>query len=144
MATSIRSFIRAVASLFRQSMGDMPQRTCQREVFLTLSILLSGSLTLRRMASAQAHLTPQTTCAARHERRLRRALNDPLLTWERSSAPVVRRLVSRQRARRRVMIIDETAQAEHLRVLTAARWYRGRAIPLAWVCWPEQTKQTVS
>lgn len=144
MATSIRHFIRAVDSLFCQSMGDMPQRTRQRLVFLTLSILLSGSLVLRRMASTQAYLTPQTTCAASHERRLRRVLNDPLLTWERSYAPVVRRLVSRQRARRWVIIIDETAQAEHLRVLTAALWYRGRAIPLAWVCWPGQTKQTVS
>jgi hypothetical protein len=144
MATSRRSFIRTVDSLFRQSMSDMPQRTRQRVVVLTLSILCSGSLTLRRMASTQAYLTLQTTCAARHKRRLRRVLNDPLLTWERSAAPVVRRLLSRRRARRRVMIIDETAQAEHLRVLTAALWQRGRAIPLAWVCWPGRTKPTVS
>jgi hypothetical protein len=41
------------------------------------------------------------------------------------------------------VIIDETAQAEHLRVLTAALWYRGRAIPLAWICWPGQTPQTI-
>jgi hypothetical protein len=75
--------------------------------------------------------------------RLRRVLNDPLLTWERSYARVVRRILVRQRARRWVLIIDETAQAEHLRVLTAALWYRGRAIPLAWICWPRQTPQTV-
>jgi len=122
MTTSIRHFIRAVDSLFRRSMGDIPQRTRQRLVFLTLSILLSGSLTLRRMAGAQAHLTPQTTCAARHERRLRRALNDPLLTWERSYAPLVWHILTRQRVRRGVVIIDETAQAEQLRVVTAALW----------------------
>lgn len=144
MHTSIRHFTRAVDSLFRRSRVTMPHRTRQRLVVLTLRILLSGSLVLRRMASTQAYLTPQTTCAASHERRLRRVLNDPLLTWERSYAPVVRRLLSRPRARRWVVIIDETAQAEHLRVVTAALWYRGRAIPLAWVCWPGPVKQTVS
>jgi len=56
-------------------------RTRQRLIVLTLDILLSGSLVLRRMASAQAYLTPQTTCAASHERRLRRALNAPLLRY---------------------------------------------------------------
>lgn len=144
MTTSIHHFIQAVDSLFRRSIGDTPQRTRQRPVLLTLSILLSGSLTLRRMASTQASLTPQTTCAASHERRLRRALNDPLLTWERSAAPLVRRILTRQRVRRWVVILDETAQAEHLRVLTATLRHRGRAIPRAWVCWPGQTKPTVS
>jgi hypothetical protein len=56
----------------------------------------------------------------------------------------VRHLLARQRARRWFVIVDETAQAEHLRVLVAALWYRGRAIPLAWLCWPGQTKQSVS
>jgi hypothetical protein len=60
-------------------------------------------------------------------------LHAPLLTWNRSDARVVRRILARQRARRWVVIIDEPAQAEHLRVLTAALWYRGRAIPLAWI-----------
>jgi hypothetical protein len=68
----------------------------------------------------------------------------PLLTWDRSDARVVRRILARQRARRWVVMIDEPAQAEHLRVLTAALWYRRRAIPLAWIGWPGQTKQTVS
>jgi hypothetical protein len=57
---------------------------------------------------------------------------------------VVRRVLARHRLRRWVIIIDETAQAEHLRVLTAAVCYRGRAIPLTWLCWPGQTKQTVN
>ncbi len=78
---------------------------------------------------------------SRLERRRRRVLNDPLLTWERISDPVLRRLVSRRRTRRRVMTINATAQAEHLRVVTAALGYHGRAIPLVWMCWPRQAKQ---
>ncbi|WP_322490275.1 hypothetical protein [Chloroflexus sp.] len=79
MRTTIRHFTRAVASLFRHSSVLMPHRPRQRLVFLTMSILLHCSLVLRRMVSTQAYLTPQTTCAASHERRLRRILNDPLL-----------------------------------------------------------------
>lgn len=144
MPTSIRQFTRAVDSLFRRSRVTMPHRTRQRLVVLTLRILLSGSLVLRRMASTQASLTPQTTCATRHERRLRRVRNDPLLTWERSSAPVAPALTARPRARRWVVINDATAPADQLRVVTAARWERGCALPLAGVCWPGPTTQMVS
>lgn len=144
MRNSIRHFSTAVDQLLTTSVVALPLRTRQRLIFFVLGILLSGSLVLRRMARTHAYLTPQTTCAASHERRLRRVLNDPLLTWERSYARVVRRLLARRKASRWVVIIDETAQAEHLRVLAAALWYRGRAIPLAWICWPGQTKQTVS
>lgn len=144
MRPSIRAFSTAVEHLLTTSAVALPIRTRQRLIFFVMGILLSGTLVLRRMAHTHAYLTPQTTCAASHERRLRRVLNDPLLTWERSYARVVRRLLARQQSRRWVVIVDETAQAEHLRVLTAALWYRGRAIPLAWICWPGQTPQTVS
>jgi hypothetical protein len=66
------------------------------------------------------------------------------LTWERSYARVVRRLLARHRPRQWLIILDESGHTDRLRVLTAALWYRGRAIPLAWVSWPGQTKQTTS
>lgn len=144
MRTSIRHFQRAVEALLTSSDVALPTRTHARLVFFVLGILLSGTLVLRRIATTHAYLTPQTTCAASHERRLRRVLNDPLLTWERRYARVLRRLLARHRPARWVVMVDETAQAEHLRVLTAALWYRGRAIPLAWRCWPGQTPQSVS
>jgi hypothetical protein len=142
MPRSIRHLSRAVETMLTSSDGALPVRTRQRLVFLILGILLSGTLVLRRIATTHAYLTPHTTCAASHERRLRRVLNDPLLTWERSYARAVRRLLARQRPTRWVILVDETAQAEHWRVLTAALAYRGRAIPLAWVLWPGQVKQT--
>jgi len=144
MRTSIRSFTQSVETLLTASAVDLPRRTRQRLIFFIVGILLAGSLVLRRIASTHAYLTPQTTCAASHERRLRRVLNDPLLTWERSYARVVRRLLARQRPRQSVIILDESGHTDRLRVLTAALWYRGRAIPLAWVSWPGQTKQTTS
>jgi hypothetical protein len=144
MRTSIRSFTQSVETLLTASALDLPRRTRQRLVFFILGILLAGSLVLRRMACTHAYLTPQTTCAASHERRLRRVIGDPHLTWERSYARVVRRLLARQRPRQWLIILDESGHTDRLRVLTAALWYRGRAIPLAWVSWPGQTKQTTS
>lgn len=144
MRTSIRHFQTAVDQLLTESAVDLPQRTRQRLVFFIVGILLSGTLVLRRIASTHAYLTPQTTCAASHERRLRRVLNDPLLTWERSYARVVRRLLAHHRPKRWVVLIDESGHTERFRVLTAALWYRGRAIPLAWLQWPGQTAQTTS
>jgi hypothetical protein len=144
MRSSIRAFTRSVETLLTLSAVDLPRRTRQRLLFFIVGILLSGSLVLRRIACTHAYLTPHTTCAASHERRLRRVLNDPLLTWERSYARVIRRLLARERPRQWVIILDESGHTDRLRVLTAALWYRGRAIPLAWVCWPGQTRQTTS
>ena len=144
MCTSIRHFTRSVETLLLSSAVELPVRTRARLLFLIVGLLLSGSLVLRRIACTQAYLTPQTTCAASHERRLRRVLNDPLLTWERSYARVLRRMLKRHKPRQWLIIIDESGHTERLRVLTAALWYRGRAIPLAWVCWEGQTPQSTS
>jgi hypothetical protein len=144
MRTSIRHLTQSVETLLTASAVELPRRTRVRLIFFILGILLSGSLVLRRIACTHAYLTPQTTCAASHERRLRRVLNDPHLTWERSYARVVRRLLARERPHQWVIILDESGHTDRLRVLTAALWYRGRAMALAWVSWPGQTKQTTS
>lgn len=143
MRTSIRYFTLSVETLLTDSALDLPRRQRQRLIFFILGILLSGTLVLRRIACTQAYLTPQTTCAASHERRLRRVLTDPYLTWERSYARVLRRLLKRHRPHQWLIILDESGHTDRLRVLTAALWYRGRAIPLAWLSWPAQTKQTI-
>jgi Transposase DDE domain len=144
MRTSIRHLSQSVERLLTASAVDLPRRTRQRLLFLIVGLLLSGSLVLRRIACTQAYLTPQTCCAASHERRLRRVIGDPLITWERSYARVVRRLLERHRPRQWLILLDESGHTDRLRVLTAALWYRGRAIPLAWVYWPGQTPQTTS
>jgi len=144
MRTSIRHFTRSVETLLIASAVDLPKRTRARLLFFILGILLAGSVVLRRIACTHAYLTPHSTCAASHERRLRRVLTDPLLTWERSYARVVRRLLARHHPRQWLIILDESGHTGQYRVLTAALWYRGRAIPLAWVVWQAQTKQTVS
>jgi hypothetical protein len=76
--------------------------------------------------------------ASSHERRLRRSLDDPHLTWEQTYVRAVRRILHRPRSGPWWVLIDETGHTDRYRVLVAALFYRGRALPLAWVSWPAQ------
>jgi hypothetical protein len=109
-----------------------------RLVYFVASILLAQTLVLRQIASRRHAVLPDSPLAASHDRRLRRILADDALTWERAYAPAVRDVLKMHKAKRLRIIIDETSQCEHFRVLTAALWYRNRAVPLAWVQWPGQ------
>ncbi len=126
IGASVCHFPPAVDGWFRQSAVAPPMQTRQRLAFLTPGILLSGAPVLHRIASALAYLTPQTTRAARYERWLRRVRNAPRLTRERRSAPLARQILMPYHTRRWVVIIDATTHTEPLRVVTAARWERGR------------------
>src|SRR5207249_745121 len=102
-------------------------------VFFLLGILLAGTLVLRRIATTHAHVCSASPSASSHERRLRRILDDPHLTWEQTYARAVRRILQRPRSGPWWVLIDETGPTDQDQVLVAARFYRGRALPLAWV-----------
>ena len=67
-------------------------------------------------------------------------MNDPQLG---AAVPmdgrVVRRVLQRVRPDQRVWLIGgASGRSDVVRTLVAALWYRGRALPLAWVRWPAQ------
>jgi Transposase DDE domain len=135
---SITHLETAVETLLAESLPTLPRATRQRLVAFLLGVLLAGTVVLRRVATTQAHFTPETATAASHERRLRRTLNDAQLG---PAVPlygrVLRRVLRRVPADRRLtLILDESGHSTVVRVLLAALWYRGRAIPLCWVLWP--------
>lgn len=128
----------AVESLLHESVSDLPRASRARLAFLLLGVLLAGSVVLRRIATTHAYHTPETAHAASHERRLRRTLNDAHLAqavplYGRVLRRVLRRLPTDQPL---IVILDESGHSTVLRTLVAAVWYRGRAVPLAWVSWP--------
>jgi hypothetical protein len=137
---SITHLSAAVETLLLDSLPDLPHAARQRLLSFLLGVLLAGTIVLRRVATTQAHIASGTVQAASHERRLRRTLNDPQLG---QAVPlygrVVRRVLRRLRAGQRLwLIVDESGHSDVVRVLVAALWYRGRAIPLAWLLWPAQ------
>lgn len=135
---SITHLQSAVESLLNQSLPSLPRSARQRLSAFVLGVLLAGSVVLRRVATTQAHFTPETAQPASHERRLRRTLNDAHLApasplYGRVLRRVLRRLPADQPL---TLILDESGHSSVARVLLAALWYRGRAIPLCWVLWP--------
>src|SRR5512147_1038264 len=130
----------AVEDLLTTCLPMVPQANRQRLGMFVVGVLVAGTIVLRRVATTQTHIGLGTAQAASHERRLRRILHDPQLA---AAVPmygrVVRRVLQRLRPGQRVWIIlDESGHRDVVRVLLAALWYRGRAIPLAWVLWRAQ------
>ncbi len=137
---SIAHLHAAVETLLTDSAPSLAPATRQRLVFFVLGVLLAGTLVLRRVATTHALLDCTSVQAASHERRLRRTLNDPNLG---QAEPVYRRVVRRVLqglcpGQRVGVVLDESGHSDVVRVLLAALWYRGRAVPLAWVLWPAQ------
>jgi hypothetical protein len=124
-----------LALIRRTSPSTLLDRSRLRLAYFIASILLAQTLVLRKIASTRHAVQGDSPHAASHDRRLRRILADHCLTWERAYAPVVQDVLKLNKAKRLHIIIDETSQCEHFRVLTAALWYRNRAVPLAWVQW---------
>lgn len=139
---SIPHLMTAVETLMAETCTALPVRTRQRLCFAVIGIMLAGSVVMRRVASTHAQVCPSPTSAASHERRLRRLLVDPTVTWEQTYARVVRRVLQRPRRGPWQVIIDERGHTDQTRTLVAALWYRGRAIPLAWLLWVAQVPQT--
>lgn len=138
---SIAHLNEAVETLLLESGCDLPRATRQRLIFFVLGVLLASSIVLRRVATTHSNISLGATTAASHERRLRRTLNDPVLG---QAAPMYARVVRRvlrglPAGQRLWLIIDESGHSDVVRALVAALWYRGRALPLAWLSWPAQT-----
>jgi Transposase DDE domain len=74
------------------------------------------------------------------ERRLQRFLSNGRVDWKRGSVYLARWILAAaapRRGRPLVLLVDETALNEHLKVMVVALAYRGRALPLAWWCYPQ-------
>lgn len=137
-------FCRELFGFIRGLLPDLPHPARKRLFCLVFGILLAKSLVLSQIAAAQAGFCGGSVAEESHERRLRRIENDARLTWRQTYAPAVRRVVQWQRSRRLWLIIDESGHTDNIRVLMVSLWYRGRAIPLAWVAWRAQQPLEVS
>lgn len=127
----------SVEQLVHESLPDLPRPTRRRLAAFVSGVLLTGTVVLRRVATTQEHVGRSTAKAASHERRLRRFLTDSSVDVVPTYSRVVRRILRRLKPGQRVrIIIDESGHSDVVRTLVVALWYRGRAVPLAWVTWP--------
>lgn len=138
----IPSLSHEITDLLTLTCPTLPRRVRTRLVWGLLGVLLAGTIVLRQIASTYQAVTPDSPHAESHDRRLRRLLHDPTLTWDRAYAPVIRQVLRWRHAQRLRILIDESGHTDVVRTLVAAAWYRGRAVPLVWVNWPAQQRLT--
>jgi hypothetical protein len=113
--------------------------TVDRIALLVLGLMTAQSASPARIAKALGALGLSGAKAESIERRVRRIENDGGLTATLCLHPLARAALCWGSPRELVLILDATTQQEHLVKLQAAVWYRGRALPLAWVLWEANT-----
>jgi hypothetical protein len=70
-------------------------------------------------------------------RRFQRFLNNPRVEVEACCAAWVGWVISNWRSDTVILLVDETKLANHLSMMMVGLAYRGRCVPLAWCCYPQ-------
>lgn len=106
----------------------------------SLGLAWAKSCTLTRVAQSLSVLGTLPTV----ERRLQRFLSNERVDWQQGSVCLARWILpwvlprpDNPSPRPVVLLVDETALNEYLKVMSVALAYRGRALPLAWWCYPQ-------
>lgn len=137
---SAQAVYNQVRQLLHESIAaQVAQPTLKRLAVLVTGMIRASSAAPARVAGAVYALHLSEASAESTERRLRRAENDPHLTASLCLHPFARRHLLLGRPSELVLILDPTLQADRAVMLSAAVWYRGRALPLAWALWPANT-----
>ena len=110
--------------------------TRERLVLLVVGMLRAKSASPARIAQALQELGLTQATAESIERRIRRIENDPELEVTLCFHPFARERLLFGHPKELVLILDPTTQDDRVVMLSASVWYRGRALPLAWLVWP--------
>jgi hypothetical protein len=108
----------------------------ERLTLLVVGMIKARSASPARIAEAVAALGLSGAQPASIERRVRRIENDPEICAELCVHPLARRQLLLGKPQELLLIMDPTTQDDRVVMLTAAVWYRGRALPIAWAIWP--------
>ncbi|GAA5528330.1 hypothetical protein [Herpetosiphon gulosus] len=130
--SSIPALTHWINTILITAVPTLSSWTARRLTDWLVSILLMQSITTRLVAWGCALGLSTAAHAASHERRLRRTYRDAQLQWSlyRVVLATTLHLAPNDPV---TVIIDETTHTDRWTLLTAALWYHGRAIPLAWM-----------
>ncbi len=125
-----------VYELLYQSLDKKINRpTLKRLTLLVIGIIRSKSASPACIAKALDELGLTNATAESIERRIRRIENDPNISTALCFHPLAKERLAYGRPKQLLLIIDPTTQEDHVVMLTVGVWYRGRALPLAWMIW---------
>jgi hypothetical protein len=128
-----------VAELDRHLDVRVDRSSRERLALLVRGMIEAHSACPARIAAALRKLGVCQAKTASLERQIRRLENDPEVQASLCVHPFARAHLRWGRPKRLVLLLDPTSQDQRVVMLTAAVWYRGRALPLAWACWPANT-----
>ena len=117
--------------------NNVKKTTLKRITTLMLGVIKSKSASPAAIASSINELSLTDATTESIERRIRLIENDAKISYEICVAPFIKRFSMPDKI---LLIIDPTTQDDRIVKLTAAIWYRGRALPLAWLTWPANKK----
>ena len=125
-----------VYELLYQSLDKKINRpTLKRLTLLVLGIIRSKSASPACIAKALDELGLTNATAESIERRIRRIENYPHISTALCFHPLAKERLAYGRPKQLLLIMDPTTQEDHVVMLTVGIWYRGRALPLAWMIW---------
>jgi len=116
---------------------NVNKTTLKRITTLMLGIIRSKSASPAAIANSINELCLTDATTESIERRIRLIENDHKINYEICFVPFIKEFSFPGKI---ILIIDPTTQDDRIVKLTAAIWYRGRALPLAWLTWPANKK----
>jgi hypothetical protein len=126
----------------RHLAAEVDATTLERITLLVTGIIKAKSAAPAQVAKALAQIGLSQASADSIERRIRRIENDPEVTASLCFHPLARHYLLWTQPRELILILDPTTQDDRVVMVSAAVWYRGRALPLAWAIWPGNTPLT--
>lgn len=116
--------------------ASVDESTRERLALLVTGIIGAEDASPARVARALRVMGLSQATSESIERRLRRIENDPEITASLCFHPFARERLRFGSPSELLLVLDPTLQEDHVVMLTASVWYRGRALPLAWAIWP--------
>ena len=125
-----------VYQLLDQHISEQVDESSRERITLVLGIIRAKSASPARIAEALAELGLTNATTESIERRIRRIENDDELTATLCFHPFAKERLAFGRPTELLLICEKTTQEDRVVMVTASVWYRGRALPLAWLVWP--------
>lgn len=129
-----------IHSFLQAHVGEgLSDASLERLTLLVSGIIGAESGSPARIARALRTLGLSLAQADSIERRIRRIENDTSIEAALCFHPLARERLRLGRPEELLLVLDPTTQDDRVVMVSAAVWYRGRALPLAWVIWPANT-----
>lgn len=124
-----------VYDLLKQHLKEINEPTFRRLTLMVLGIIQAKNASPANIAKALDKLGLTNATAESIERQIRRIENDPNISVALCFHPLAKERLLWSRPEQLLLIMDPTTQEDKVVMLTVGVWYRGRALPIAWMTW---------